>query len=421
MKKVKFQAVTGTRDFYPQNWAFQKWLFAKMREVSERFGYQEYEGPILEPLALYEAKSGKELVKKQTFILTDRGGKKLALRPELTPTLARMVAQKQEELVKPLRWFSIGRRWRYEKPQRGRTREFYQWDVDLIGVETPEADAEVIALACEFLKSLKLTPKEVKIKVNNRKLMDFKLSLIGIPAKKMNEVFSAIDKRPKMETVEWKKYLSEIGFDKLQIKDLTGILADFDFSDESEELVQVFSTLKDLGVKKYVEFDPNIVRGLDYYTGTVFEAVDTQGKFRSILGGGRYDNLVEVVGGKRLPGVGFAAGDVVLKAVLKEYNKLPKVEPKTAQVLITVFDESLYRNSLEVTKSLRKAEIPTELYLDPTAKLDKQLKYADRKGIPFVIIIGPEEVEAQEATLKNLQSRTQKRVPLNQLPKEIKL
>ena len=418
MKKVKFQAVKGTRDFYPSDWAFQKWLFAKMREISERFGYQEYEGPILEPLALYEAKSGEELVKKQTFILTDRGGKKLALRPELTPSLARMVAQKQEELVKPIRWYSIGRRWRYEKPQRGRTREFYQWDIDLIGPENPEADAEIIALACEFLKSVGLTPKEVKIKVNNRRLMDFKLSLIGIPKKKVGEVFAAIDKRPKMNQGDWKKYLSEIGLDELQIKDLTGILADFDFSDESEELIQIFSTLKDLGVKKYVEFDPNIVRGLDYYTGTVFETIDTQGKFRSILGGGRYDNLVEVVGGKKLPGVGFACGDVVLKEVLKEYNKLPKLKVKTARVLVTVFDESLYRNSLKVTCQLRKMGIDTEIYLEP-AKLDKQLRYANRKSIPFIIIIGPEEVERKSAVLKNMKTGVQRTLSVEKIIEEI--
>lgn len=414
MKKVKFRAITGTRDFYPNDWAFLQYLFEKMRKVSERFGYQEYEGPILEPLALYEAKSGEELVKKQTFILTDRGGKKLALRPELTPTLARMVAQKQKELIKPIRWFSIGRRWRYEKPQKGRAREFFQWDVDLVGPETPEADAEVIALACEFFKSLNLTPKEVKIKVNSRRLMDFKLSLIEIPKNKMREVFSAIDKRGKIEKQQWRKTLKKIGLDSLQIKDLEGILSDYDFSEESEELVRIFSTLKDLGVADYVEFDPNIVRGLDYYTGVVFEAQDTKGKFRAVLGGGRYDNLVEVVGGERLSGVGFACGDMVIKEVLLEYKKMPKIAPKTAQVLVTVFDESFFRISLNTARRLREAGINSELYLEPV-KLDKQLKYADRKGIPFVIIIGPDEIKKNEMVVKNMQTGKQKNIQVTDL------
>ena len=318
MTKLKFQPVKGTRDFYPEQMAFRNWLFGKMREVSKRFGYQEYEGPILEPLELYAAKSGEELVKKQTFVLTDRGGRKLALRPEMTPTLARMVAQKQAELPKPIRWFSIGPRFRYEQPQKGRLREFYQWDIDILGSQAPEADAEIIAIAAEFFKSLGLSPKEVKIKVNDRKLIEQKLSFIEIPKTKIQEVFRAIDKKEKMTDGEWKDWLPEIGLNKLQIKDLEGILKDKDFSRESEELTRIFSTLSDLGVSEYVEFDPNIVRGLDYYTGVVFEAQDKEGKFRAILGGGRYDNLVEIVGGPKLGGVGFAAGDAVVEEVLKE-------------------------------------------------------------------------------------------------------
>ncbi|MFZ5366261.1 MAG: histidine--tRNA ligase [Patescibacteria group bacterium] len=418
MRKLKFQSVKGTRDFYPDQMAFRNFLFGKMREVSKKFGYQEYEGPILEPLELYAAKSGEELVKKQTFVLTDRGGRKLALRPELTPTLARMVAQKQGELPKPIRWFSIGPRFRYEQPQKGRLREFYQWDIDILGSEAPEADAEIIAIAAEFLKSLGLTPKEVKIKVNDRSLMEQKLSFIEIPKEKIQEVFRAIDKKEKMAEKDWQDWLSEIDLNPLQIKDLEGILKDKDFSRESEKLTRIFSTLSDLGVAEYVEFDPNIVRGLDYYTGVVFEARDTKGKFRAILGGGRYDNLVEVVGGQRLPGVGFAAGDVVIEEVLKEYKKIPDVTSLPTKVLVTVFDESLFRKSLEVATLLRRSNIETELYLEP-ASLDKQFKYASQQNIPYVIILGPEEEKSGTVTIKNMKTGEQKRVPINKISEVI--
>ena len=409
MRKVKFPLTRGFRDFYPPQFAERAWLFGKMREVSRRFGYQEYEGPALESLALYAAKSGEELVKRQTFILKDRSGKKLALRPELTPTLARMVAQKQGELVEPLRWFSIGPRWRYETPQKGRAREFYQWDVDLIGVEPAEADAEVIAVAAEFFKSIGLLPKQVVIKINNRRFLEQKLDLIEIPNNKIQAVFRAIDKKNKMAGNEWETYLKEIGLNKLQIKDLWGILKDKDFGGESEELTILFSTLQDLGVADYVEFDPTIVRGLDYYTGTVFEAQDKKGEFRAILGGGRYDNLVEVVGGPAVGGVGFACGDIVLEEVLKKFNFWPDLNPIPTKVLVTIFDESLYREAIQFSRHLREAKIPTELYLTPV-KLDKQLKYADKKGIPFVAILGPNEAKNKTVTLKNLKTRKQQTI-----------
>lgn len=415
MTKPKFPPVKGTRDFYPESMAFRNWLFGKMREVARKFGYQEYEGPILEPLELYAAKSGEELVKKQTFVLTDRGGRKLALRPELTPTLARMVAQKQNQLPKPIRWFSIGPRFRYEQPQKGRFREFYQWDVDLVGSESPEADAEVIAIAAELLRSVGLTPQEIKIKINDRRLMEQKLAFIEIPKSKIQDVFRAIDKKEKITTAEWQAWLAEIGLNTLQIQDLEGILEDKDFSRESEELTRIFSTLADLRVEKFVEFDPMIVRGLDYYTGTVFEARDTAGQFRAILGGGRYDNLVEVVGGPKLPGVGFAAGDTVIEEVLRKYKKIPQLTPCPTKVLVTVFNEGLFRKSLEISTLLRGSNIETELYLDPTSKLDNQLKYASQKEIPYVVILGPKEMGKNEATIKRMETGEQETIPQTKL------
>jgi len=408
---TNIQPLRGFRDFYPEELAIRQWLFGKMRQVSQRFGYQEYEGPMLEPLSLYAAKSGEELVKKQAFVMESRDGETIALRPELTPTLARMVARRQAELPKPIRWFSIGPRWRYEKPQKGRTREFYQWDIDLLGAETVEADAEIIAIACEFFKAVGLSPQQVVMKVNNRRFMEQKLSFIDIPKSKIPHVVSAIDKKDKMKAEEWEKWLEELGLTNLQMKDLQGMLEDRDFAGESEELTKLFATLTDLGVTEWVEFDPTVVRGLDYYTGTVCEGRDRAGKFRAILGGGRYDNLVEVVGGERISGVGFAAGDKVVEEVLREFNLLPQVNSVPTHVLVTVFDESLFRNSLHLARQLRESGIATELYL-PSAGLDKQLKYADRKGIPYVVIQGPEEDSRGVVKLKNLQEKIQEELPL---------
>jgi len=419
MSSKLIQSVKGTRDFYPEDMVFRKWLFGKMRNLSESFGYQEYDGPILEPLELYSAKSGEELVKQQTFVLTDRGDRQLALRPEMTPTLARMVANKQNELPKPLRWFNIGPRFRYEQPQKGRFREFYQWDIDLIGSSAPETDAEILAIAAEFLKSLGLSPKEVKIKVNSRQLMEQKLNLIGIPEDKITLVFRAIDRKEKMEITEWEKWLIDLGLTKLQVEDLIKILSDKDFSGESETLTQIFSTLEDLKVREYFEFDPNIVRGLEYYTGIVFEAKDVEGKFRAILGGGRYDNLVEIVGGSPLSGVGFAAGDAVIEEILREKGKIPVSFSDKPKILVTVFNEELMRNSLKATGMLRDFGCNVALYPEPI-KLDKQIKYANELKFSYVVIIGPDEASKGTATIKNMTDGTQKEVSLENLPNELK-
>jgi histidyl-tRNA synthetase len=412
-------SVKGTRDFYPEDMAFRKWLFGKMRNLSESFGYQEYDGPILEPLELYSAKSGEELVKQQTFVLTDRGERQLALRPEMTPTLARMVANKQNALPKPIRWFNIGPRFRYEQPQKGRFREFYQWDIDLVGSTVPETDAEILAIAAEFLKSLKLSPEEAKIKVNSRQLMEQKLNLIGISKDKVALVFRAIDRREKMEPSEWIKWLIDLGLTKLQTEDLIKILDDKDFANESETLTRIFSTLEDFGVREYFEFDPNIVRGLEYYTGIVFEGRDIEGKYRAILGGGRYDNLVEIVGGAPLSGIGFAAGDAVIEEILRDKGKIPTSFSEKPKILVTVFNEELMRDSLKAVKKLREFGCDAAIYPE-LIKLDKQIKYADDLNFTYVVIIGPDEASKGIATLKNMTEKTQKEISLEDLPNELK-
>jgi len=293
----KIQTVKGTREFYPEQMFLRNYLFEKVRCASQVFGYQEYDGPFIEPIDLYAAKSGEELVKKQSFTFEDRGGDLVTLRPELTPSLARMIAAKQNELAYPVRWWSFGPFWRYEQPQKGRSREFFQWNIDIIGVNSPEADAELIAVGATFLRSVGLTPERAQISVNNRRLMTAQFDKLGIPAEKRLDVSNLIDRRSKMEPAKWDAYAIELGLTQPQLDGLKNTVNDFDLWKQSDELTRTFAALEALGVKEYVKFDLNIVRGLLYYTGTVFEAFDTSGSLkRSLFGGGRYDNLMEDVG-----------------------------------------------------------------------------------------------------------------------------
>ncbi|MDM7917084.1 MAG: ATP phosphoribosyltransferase regulatory subunit, partial [Candidatus Eisenbacteria bacterium] len=276
MKRSPIQAVKGTRDFYPELMAQRSWLYEKIRAVSRRFGYQEYEGPILEAIALYAAKSGDELVKEQAFVLKDRGGDELAMRPELTPTLARMVAARQAQLPRPIRWWSYGPFWRYERPQKGRTREFFQWNIDLLGTEDPRSDAELLAVAASFFLETGLTKDEIVLQVNNRRLMDGALARIGIAtggeAKK--SVFRLIDKRDKLPPDAWREYGLSLGLSEAQMDALGRLLTDGDLWRASEELTVLFEMLEGYGVREMVAYEPSVIRGLDYYTGTVFEARD---------------------------------------------------------------------------------------------------------------------------------------------------
>jgi histidyl-tRNA synthetase len=405
--KTIIQSVKGTRDFYPEEMAIRAWLHSTLREVSESFGYQEYDGPFLEKIDLYAAKSGEELVKEQAFVFEDRGGGWVTLRPELTPTLARMIAQKQNELTYPVRWWSFGPFWRYERPQKGRTREFFQWNIDLIGASSVEADAELIAICASFFQHVGLKPSQVRVLVNNRRLMDAELQALGIGAEKKAGVFHLIDRREKLSPADWKAYaLEDLGLSEEQFEGIRTLLSDPELWKKSPDLVRLFDILGKMGISEYVSFDPQIIRGLDYYTGTVFEAKDMDREGRSILGGGHYDNLVGDVGGDPLPGVGFAMGDVMATIILQKYGCLPAFTRCPAQALVTVFDADLLPTSFALAARMRQSGINTVCYPDPI-KLQKQLKYADRLGLRFVIIVGPDEAAENTATIKDLIRHTQ--------------
>ena len=412
--KSTIQSLKGTRDFYPEEMAIRSWLYQTVRKVSEAFGYQEYDAPFLESIELYAAKSGEELVKEQSFVFPDRGGDLITLRPELTPSLARMIAQRQRQMVYPQRWWSWGPFWRYERPQKGRTREFFQWNIDLIGVAQPEADAEMVAVAASFFREVGLQPDQISILVNNRRLMDSEFERLQIPKGQRPDVLRLIDRRDKMSPAEWAGYAREIGLSEGQFSGLKANLADNDLWRKSPELVRFFSAIEALGVNEYVRFAPYIIRGLEYYTGTVFEAWDQDGEFRAILGGGRYDNLVGDVGGDPLPGVGFAMGDVVVGLVLEKFGCLPEnAGLSTAQVLVTAFDESSLIGSFQLANQLRQSGLKVACYPEEN-KLGKQFKYADRMGIQVALVLGPDEQARGEVAVKNLKSGKQITVPIEE-------
>ncbi len=418
MKEI-IQRVKGTREFYPSEMALRNWLYQNIKEISESFGYQEYDGPFLEKLDLYAAKSGEELVKEQAFCFTDRGGDEITLRPELTPSLARMVAQKQRELVYPLRLWSFGPFWRYEQPQKGRTREFFQWNLDLIGAANYTADAELLSVCASFFKKVGLTPDKVQLHVNNRRLMDQQLEKLGISSNLINSAFRLIDRRDKMSPAAWNAYATELGLTGKQIGDLSALLENREQWKESEELTSIFDMMEKMGFADYLYYDPNVIRGILYYTGTVFEAWDTAADGRAILGGGRYENLVGDVGGDPLSGVGFAMGDVMISVILEKYGLIPQLKVQPASVVVTCFAPEYLGNSYRTAIALREAGINTICYPEPV-KLDKQLKYANRIGAEAVVIAGPDEIAAGKVSVKDLIQHQQMTVTMADLADTIK-
>lgn len=411
MKQV-IRSVKGTRDFYPQEMAIRTWLYSKLRQVSESFGYQEFEGPLLETVELYAAKSGDELVKEQSFTFPDRGGDLLTLRPELTPTLVRMVAQRQRQLIYPLRWWSFGPFWRYERPQKGRNREFFQWNIDLIGIATPEGDAEMVAIMANLFQAVGLTPSEVAIAVNNRRLIDSQITSLGITADRKPAIFHLVDRKDKLTPQKWESYAIESGLLPEQLDGLKATLGNQQLWEESMELVDFFKAIDSLGVTDYVRFDPQIIRGLDYYTGTVYEAkAKTPEIRRSVAGGGRYDNLLADVGGDPLPGTGFAMGDLVITLLLEKYGHIPEgMDASPAPILVTVFDEDHLLESFRLGHELRQAGLNVAAYPVPD-KLGKQFKYADRIGVKLAVVLGPDEIAQDVVAVKDLKTRDQEVYP----------
>jgi histidyl-tRNA synthetase len=410
----------GFRDLYPEEKIFQDYIFLKLKKVSQNFGFSSYDGPILEDIKIYLGKTSRELIEKQTFQIKTK--EDLLMRPEMTPTLARMIAKKAGELVFPLRLFNTGLRFRYEMPQKGRGREFYQSDFDILGANSTLSDAEIINVATSIFINFGCSEKDFVVYINSRVEMEKNFINLGFEKEQFKSLLSIIDKQDKLSNEEFIKLLLTIDNNKEKIQKLVDFLY-ISRNEKSPYFIRLFEYLKKMGIDQYCKVNSNITRGLDYYTGLVFE-VREKGPFqlkRALLGGGRYDNLVSDFNPRiKIPGVGFATSDVVLWEFLQNKDLLPKnLNPIPTKVLVTIFSSELTYQSMNIVKNLRKNNINVELYLDDEAKLDKQLKYANKKNIPYVIIIGPEEARKNVVKLKDMKTGEQTELTIEQVIKKL--
>ncbi|MEK7595752.1 MAG: histidine--tRNA ligase [Patescibacteria group bacterium] len=408
----------GVRDFFPEDIKLRNYIFSTWRKVCESFGFEEYDGPFLEPFELFASKSGEELVNQQLYSFEDRANRKVAIRPEMTPTVSRMAAKKmQEGYPIPIKWFSIANFYRYEKPQKGRGREFYQLNVDIFGENSVEADLENLLLNNALMKAFNAKPEMYKIRVNNRYLLNYLFDeVVKASEEQKLPLAKAIDTKEKVSDEDFNKVLLKLNFSQAQVAKIIELLTykieDIkslkNLPEQPKQLLKLFELIEKAGLKSIV-FDPTIVRGLDYYDGNVFEQFDmTPGNNRSMFGGGRYDGLISLFINKKVPAVGFAQGDITLTQFLKDWNLIPNFT-SSINVLVTVFpnNPNCYLKSLELAQKLRGENITSELFLDPKAELNKQIKYADKKKIPFVLIIGPDELAKNSITVKNMLSGAQ--------------
>jgi histidyl-tRNA synthetase len=417
-------ALPGFRDFYPEQLATRNYLMSVWRDVARRYGFVEYDGPPLEPLDLYTKKSGDEIV-GQLYTFTDKGDRAVALRPEMTPTLARMVAAKANALRKPIRWFSIPQLFRYERQQKGRLREHFQLNVDIIGEASVAADAELLAVAIDVMRALGLEPTEVRARVSDRRLLTALLSHVGVKKGEMPAVFAAIDKagrEPRETTLDKvEKAVASLearrGVERVlkNSKDITAVAENFS---DSPEVVEEIGSMREylgyldaLGVGEWVDFDLSIVRGLAYYTGKVFELFDAKGEFRAICGGGRYDDLLSSIGGVDLPALGFGMGDVVLTELLRTRNMVPPAPP-AAEYWVAADDESLLRDVMTVAGRLRAKSRSVEYALKPQT-LARQLKTASTAGVINVVLLRRDDYANGNVTIKTLADGLERTIALD--------
>ncbi|MFW6201046.1 MAG: histidine--tRNA ligase [Gemmatimonadota bacterium] len=423
---AEFQNLPGFRDFYPSDLAVRAHLMRGWREISHRYGFREYDGPPLEPLELYIEKSGEEIV-HQLYDFEDKGGRAVALRPEMTPTLARMVGARARGMRKPIRWYSTPQLFRYERTQRGRLREHFQWNVDIVGEEDVAADAEVLAVALDALAHFGLGAEDVVARVSDRRLLERLLLNAGVPEDQLPTTYAVIDKldRESDERIRG-RLASDAGLGDGTIEEIFAVLSAPSFEamkrrtagvrgvdDEVARLERFFGCLEDMGLGDWVRFDPSVVRGLAYYTGTVFEVFDRRGELRALCGGGRYDNLLNAVSDMDLPAVGLAMGDVVLAELLAERELLPEAEAGVDYYIVVIREEQAPL-ARRLAHDLRAAGYSV-LYDLRGAGVGRQFKDADARGAERAIVLGPDEVEAGVAVVREMGTGEETRVPLEEL------
>ncbi|MBU0616083.1 MAG: histidine--tRNA ligase [Planctomycetes bacterium] len=422
---MRIQSPPGMRDFYPEDMRLQNWLFDAWRRASLAFGFSEYEGPIFEYLDLYTLKSGEGIV-SELFTFQDRGQRNFAIRPEMTPTLARMVAARANTLPRPIKWFSIPRMCRAERPQRGRLREFFQWNIDILGVDDPLADAEVIAVAVAFFRDIGLA-QDVVMRVNSRPVVSAALATVGIAPEDNEGAFQLIDRHDRLNVDVFRESWDNVYGDRVSADRLTSFLAQTprteclelarragpDGADAAEQFEILWKRLADLGVQDACEFHLQTVRGLAYYTGSVFEAHARQGGLRALMGGGRYDDLTGLLDGPSVPGVGFGMGDAPVLQLLRALNKLPAVAERL-DVYVIDADPDLFDQVLNLVETLRRQGLRVDFSYKRIG-VGKQFKQAAARCASHAIVVGHEFRERQELTVKNLQTGKQQPVPANRV------
>jgi histidyl-tRNA synthetase len=418
---MKIPPVKGTRDFYPPDMAIHNFIVDGWKKVSLRNGFEEYDGPIFEYLKMYQIKSGNEIV-EQLFSLTDRGGRDLALRPEITPTLARMVNQQINSLPKPIKWFSVPRLLRAERPQKGRLREFFQWNIDIIGIDEPLADAEIIFTTVDYLRNVGLTSKDVKVRISSRKLLAAVLKSYGVPNEKLESLYVVLDKKAKLPSETFEQMLAEQVPDKETLAKISAFMkidsppelgelleAGSEESAAYNEIKETIATLETMGVGDFCVYDPGIVRGLAYYTGIVFEVHDAVGDLRAICGGGRYDNLLADFGGPAISATGMGMGDCVLEILLREKGLLDKKVPKRQIDYFVACIGDIGNEAWRIISKLRSTGYSANISYK-MGSLSKQLKEASVQNAKKCIIIGEEELKEGKIGIKDMATGEQELV-----------
>ena len=416
------QGVRGTRDFYPEDMRLRNWLFDNFIAASLLHGFEEYDAPVLEHEDLYTRKQGEEIT-QQLYNFQDKGDRKVALRPEMTPSLARMVMARAGSLPMPIKWFSIPQCWRYERTQRGRGREHYQWNVDIWGTTELSADAELISVMITFFEEIGLSSDDVVISISNRKVLEEVLGSLGVEGDLFAKTCIVVDKMEKLPPDVIEKQLSDLGHSSevitkiqtvLGIKDMKNLKSSLDKSSSAiSELNTLFELIEAYGMSEWVQFDASVVRGLAYYTGSVFEAHDREGKFRAICGGGRYDNLLSTLGGKDLPATGFGFGDMVIMELLAEKGLIPELISGVDDIVLPL-NQDLRDIAVRVAASLRLSDRTVDLVLEDK-KIKWAFKHAERVGAKRLVLLAPDEWSRKMIKVKDLETGEEKEVSLKDL------
>jgi len=420
---MQFEPPRGMRDFYPEDLDLRDRIFAAWTEASTLHGFQRFEPPVVESFELLARKAGEE-VAQQIYHFEDKSNRQLALRPEVTPSLVRMIGARPQDIVFPAKWWTIGQCFRYERMTRGRKREHFQWNLDIVGEPSVQAEAWILASVTNALRALELGPGDVRIHINNRQVVAYLLSELGVPSEQHVDVFMVLDKKGKVPVETMKEMLVEKGLTAHTADDvmaqLTGEAGDslssgpLAASPAAEDVRHLLDLAAAMGFADYLRFDSGVVRGLSYYTGAVFEGFDAGRRFRAIFGGGRYDNLFGDMTGTQRPAVGMGFGDVVIAEILTELKGLGPAKPKI-EVCVGMFDAVLSRDAARVAAGLVAAGIQTDLSF-AAGKPGKFFSHADRRGARFTVFLAPNELGEGGAAVKEMASGEQTTVPLAELP-----